>query len=408
MDIRFYQDEDQRQVLRVWTEIGWAASEEDTRKLIPLLAAGAGIVGILGDEVECFVSTAPGTMRYQDRSLRCSAISSVATGRIARKQSLAGRTTAWAVARAAEAGAAVCALTTFELGYYNRMGFGTGNYLHHLTLDPAALHVPVKARAPLRLGLDDWREIHAARLQRWRGHGSCNMDAPELTLTDMTETGPTFGLGYRDEHSGELTHYLWISPDTLRAGPYNVRWFVFRNRAQFLELMALLRNLGDQVQAVRLWEAPYLRVLDLVRNPRRSYRITQGSTFATGVQAQAYWQMRILDLATCLAQTALPGGQLRFNLDLHDPIERFLEEGDWRGVGGRYVVTLGPQSSAVPGERPDLPTLTASVGAFTRLWLGVAPASGISLTDDLSGPDDLLAALDALVRLPIPDPDWLF
>jgi len=52
--------------------------------------------------------------------------------------------------------------------------------------------------------------------------------------------------------------------------------------------------------------------------------------------------------------------------------------------------------------------LDASVGAFTRLWLGVRPASGLAITDDLAGPDDLLAQLDASLRLPTPQAGWSF
>ena len=73
-----------------------------------------------------------------------------------------------------------------------------------------------------------------------------------------------------------------------------------------------------------------------------------------------------------------------------------------------YVVTLGPVSSAEPGREPSLPTFTASVGAFTRLWLGVRPATGLAVTDELSGPQDLLSRLDGMLRLPDPKPDWDF
>ena len=54
----------------------------------------------------------------------------------------------------------------------------------------------------------------------------------------------------------------------------------------------------------------------------------------------------------------------------------------------------------------QLTDLDASVGAFTRLWLGVRPASGLALTDELVGPPELVAALDAAFCLPSPLPDW--
>ena len=69
------------------------------------------------------------------------------------------------------------------------------------------------------------------------------------------------------------------------------------------------------------------------------------------MRAVAYWQMRIRDLAGCLARTHLKGGEARFNLELSDPIERFLDDGaPWPGVSGNYVVTLGPSSHAAAGS----------------------------------------------------------
>jgi hypothetical protein len=90
-------------------------------------------------------------------------------------------------------------------------------------------------------------------------------------------------------------------------------------------------------------------------------------------------------------------------------IERFLDEGaPWRGGGGEYVVALGPDSSAELGRDERLPILTASVGAFTRMWLGVRPASGLAVTDQLQGPDELIQALDRALCLPEPRLDWDF
>lgn len=127
------------------------------------------------------------------------------------------------------------------------------------------------------------------------------------------------------------------------------------------------------------------------------------------MDAAAYWQARIIDLTECLEQTHLPGGTVNFNLVLTDPIERLLgREDKWRGISGNYVVTLGPSSCAIPGNKEGLPTLKASVNAFTRLWLGVRPASGLAWTDRLSGPPELLQRLDAVLCPPQPVIDWDF
>ena len=48
------------------------------------------------------------------------------------------------------------------------------------------------------------------------------------------------------------------------------------------------------------------------------------------------------------------------------------------------MVKLGPNPRPFQ-ESVGLPTLTATVSAFTRMWLGVRPATGLTITDDLQG-----------------------
>ncbi|MBU7045828.1 MAG: hypothetical protein HXS54_05275, partial [Theionarchaea archaeon] len=50
----------------------------------------------------------------------------------------------------------------------------------------------------------------------------------------------------------------------------------------------------------------------------------------------------------------------------------------------------------------------ASVNAFTRMWLGVRPATGLAVTDNLHGPQELLSDLDHILCIPEPHPDWDF
>jgi hypothetical protein len=52
--------------------------------------------------------------------------------------------------------------------------------------------------------------------------------------------------------------------------------------------------------------------------------------------------------------------------------------------------------------------MDASVNAFSRLWFGVQPATGLRLTDDLGGPPELLSALDRALLLPPMRPGWQF
>jgi len=155
-------------------------------------------------------------------------------------------------------------------------------------------------------------------------------------------------------------------------------------------------------------EPQSIQLQDLIEQPFRQWGVTDNSK-ESHIHAIAYWQVRMCHLPGCLKQTHLQGDEVRFNLALSDPIDRFLDVGaPWHGVGGDYVVTLGPSSEAKPGSDASLPTLRASAGAFTRLWLGVRPASGLAVTDELSGPPDLLEELDRILRLPDPKPDWDF
>ena len=92
-----------------------------------------------------------------------------------------------------------------------------------------------------------------------------------------------------------------------------------------------------------------------------------------------------------------------------DPIaDRLPEHAPWRGCGGEYTVAIGRESSSAPGHDASLPTMHASVNAFTRLWIGVDSATSIAFSDDLDGPPELLAQLDRSLRLPSPYPDWQF
>jgi hypothetical protein len=333
----------------------------------------------------------------------------VTTSRIARKQGLAKRLTAQAVAIDAAEGALVAGLGMFEQGYYNQIGFGTGGYEHWVGFDPAAVQVKRKARIPRRLKLDDFEVVHRARLARRQGHGTCHLLSAALTKGEMMWGDNTFGLGYYDGPTGELTHCLWGGAKDAHSGPYELSFVIYQTGDQLLELMALIKNMGDQVRMVRMREPRDIQLQDMIVQPFKQRQLTQNTPFAMGTRASAYWQMRICDLPGCLEKTHLRGERVRFNLTLSDPIATALpEKAPWRGVGGDYVVTLGPASGAERGADAALPTLTASVGAFTRMWLGVLPASGLAVTDDLSGPPALLAQLDAALLLPAPKPDWDF
>jgi hypothetical protein len=391
---------------RIWRECGWIKAGEEANMDLYLDASRCLVAEIRG-EAECLVMAASGSMRHGETDLSLSAITGVTTSYVARKQGLAARMLARLVAEEAQAGAMVSGLSMFEQGFYDQLGYGTTSYIHRISFDPASLQVKVNPRIPERLNRDDWEAMHANRLVRMRGHGACSLDAPMLTRADIAWDNH-FGLGYRDE-TGALTHHVMMNTSDVESGPYIVSWLVYRNLGELMELLALIRNLGDQVRMVRLEEPPDIVFQDLIRQPFKHGQMTDKGKFAAGVRTAAPYQFRICDMARCLARTRIPRGEARFNLVLSDPIVAYLPEDiSWRGVGGDYRVTLGPESSAQPGTDPALPTLRTSVGAFTRLWLGARKASALVVTDDLCGPEALIRELDDLLRLPTPVPGWDF
>jgi predicted acetyltransferase len=66
-------------------------------------------------------------LRYLDGDLPFSGVTGVTTGRVARGRGAATKLAAWAIARSAEAGVAVFGLSSFEQGFYERLGMGTGS-----------------------------------------------------------------------------------------------------------------------------------------------------------------------------------------------------------------------------------------------------------------------------------------
>ena len=405
--------EDKEAVCRVLREVGWLPPEEQKERYLALaLECGRAMVADLNGAPECIVTTAMGEMRYLEHDIPLVEVTTVATSRIARRRGLAKRLLAQALAADRAEGAALARVCVFDQGFYNQVGFGPGSYEHTLHFDPATVNVEVRPRVPVRLSPDDAELIHASRLARRRGHGSVVYPASALTEIEARFWAESaFGLGYRDGPNGKLTHHFWCSVGRGEAdhGPYHISWMTFQNRERFLELMALIKGLSDQVRLIRMREPAGMQLQDLLDRPFRHRSLTERSHFENRLAADAFWQVRMLDLGKCLAHTHLRWGETRFNLHLDDAIERLLEANvRWRGVGGDYVVTLGRESHAEPGSDSSLPTLTASVNAFTRLWLGVRPATGLAVTDELSGPEGLLEELDTVLRLPEPKPDWDF
>ncbi len=409
MSIRTYDHKkDRKEVQRIWRECGWLESGKEAI-FDEFVNDQFALVADIDGAVECFAVSTVGTMRYLKEDLPAAFITGVTTGRIARKQGLAAELTAELIGQKADAGAAVASLGMFEQGFYNRLGFGTCSYEHWVSFDPSKLKVDRKARIPRRLDLEDGETIHASRLHRIMRHGHCNLEGACITSAELKWGSNSFGLGYFDAPGKALSHHFCADASNVEYGPYRIGWMAYRNYSEFLELMALIRNLGDQVKLVTMREPRGIHFQDLLEQPFHNRIITEKSEFEQHIKATAYYQLRICDLRQCISQTHLPGKTLDFNITLSDPIEKYLKNrGGWTGISGDYIVHLGPESTIQTGSDPSLPVLKCSVNAFTRLWMGIVPASGLAVTDDFVAPFDLLIRLDELLRLPVPSPDWDF
>lgn len=401
-------------LFRLYLEAGWARDTKREREGVATYAeSGRLVVADVGGSVESFASTHRGRLRHLDSELPLSVVSGVITGRVARQRGLALRVTAEAIAAdAVEQGAAVAMLGIFDQGFYDRLGFGTGPYDAFAAFDPAEIAVKeTPAAPPIRLGVDDWERVHAARVARRTVHGSIMIEDPRWTQQELQRRESLIGLGFAHPETGAVSHHLFALPQDGTSGSWHVLWLTYRTPREMRELMGLLASMADQLKLVRMIEPPGLQMQSLVRRPFRRRGLSKGSKFEAASRVFAWWQARILDLEACVGATRLSGGEsVTFGLALTDPVSEYLSpatRGRWPGVAGEWTVTLGPESRAERGLESGLPVMRTSVGTFTRLWLGAArPADLAFVAKDLEVPADLLAQLDRILRLPPPRPDW--
>jgi hypothetical protein len=392
-------------VHRIWMEVGWVEDGNDRQRdaMRDFAAASHGHVAIVDGEAEAFGHWTPGSFWYVDRALPMCAVTAITTSRIARKLGCASALTALTLREGKEAGHAVAALGIFDQGFYDKFGFGTGSYEHRFSLDPASLNVDVPYRRPVRLDRDDWVEIHDLMQRRYRAHGSATLDPPVVIQSELRWIDNAFGLGYRDD-DGRLTHFVFGSAKG-ENGPYTLQWWGYERPDQLLELLRVVKELSDQVASVVIWEPPGVQLQDFIDRPFRQRTRTIKSDHETSHRAAAFWQMRMLDLEQCIAARRWSGTELRFNLTLGDPIASIEPD---VSIAGDYVVTISSDSSVAEGTDTDLETVTASVNAFTRVWMGVRSASTLALSDDITAPPTLLSGLDEAFALPEPRHGWFF
>jgi len=405
----FVFDRDKPFADRILLEVGWQKPGDPAERVearARLHAVADAYVAELAGEPECFVTAMPGTIRYRDRDLAFVGVTGVVTSRVARKQGLASRTTARALAAGAENGAVVAGLGIFDQGFYDKLGFGTGGYEHFATIDPSTLNVPYCSRVPVRLTPDDFPEIHAARLARRRGHGAVSLDPPETTLLLTTHATTSFGLGFRDD-AGTLTHHIWVHSDGAGHGPYRVLWASFGTVAEYIELLGLLRNLGDQVYLVWLSEPFGVQIQDFLDRPFRRHEQGRRGEYETRNLASANYQYRLLDVERAFGAASACCRLPRFRMRVTDPASRYLHAYDgWRGVAGDYDVSPAG-AKRLEGADGD-PDLTISVGDLTRIWLGVVPSTTLRDTGRIDTSADLAGMLDDAFGGPSPRTDWLY
>ncbi len=405
----YERDRDLDAVTRIWREVGWIDpdEEDEARGLRDFLDVETTLVADIAGEAECAVSRSSGVIRHLADDVPLCVIAAVTTSHVGRRQGLASALMAESLAAAVADGAAVAALGMFDQGFYDRFGFGTGSYEHRMTFDPTTMTVPVPQRPPVRLTADDADEMHALLVRRHRGHGSVVLDQPLTVASEFRWTDKPVALGYRDP-DGRLTCYL-LGAAKGEYGPYEIEWLVYETPQDLLALLGLIRGLGDQVNLMTIFaEPPEVQLQDLLRTPMRQRRAVglAGGSIVTH-DAVAEQQFRILDLRACIGATHLVAPPVAFGLRLTDPLAS-LGGAPWQGIGGDYTVHLGASSTLAEGLDPSLPVLDASVNAFSRLWMGVRPASGLALTDALAGPASLLDDLDTALRLPPPFAGWVF
>jgi predicted acetyltransferase len=398
-------------VQRIWIECGWldaGADKSVVEATREFLSAGPAWVGLLDGEAESIAATMDARIRYLDTELPLSAVTAVTTSRRVRKQGFGRAVTARALREAAASGYAVAALGIFDQGYYDGLGFGTGPYDRLLSVDPSDIAVRGRHRIPIRLGKNDFAEMHAALLARYKKHGAVNILSPAFTRLAVEEPKLGFGLGYRE--GGELSHFLWAEPKD-EHGPYEIYALVYRSFDQLVELFSLIQSLGDQVYAIALREHPWVQLQDILRKPFRRRRQTRNSDFEVRHRAAAYRQYRILDLAACLGTVRSEAPGLDFRLELEDPLDGIPGRPEsWISLKGNYRVHLGQGSEVekLSSGRGDLPAVKCSVAALTRLWMGAASAEWLRAIGRIDCDPELCEELDRAFSVPEPAADLDF
>ncbi len=407
MKYRNYDHQKDRKAMnRIFKEVGWIENNNYDGVDI-LVEESDSILAKIHNNPECIVSSNIGEMKYMNEKLSASFITNVTTSLIARKRKLARELTAQKIAIDVEKGVAVSLLGMFDQGFYEMLGFGSGSYKTLIKFSPSTLKIKKHFNVPTRLTKNDWKTIHESRTNRLKVHGACDLDYV-LTKSETAWFNTGFGLGYYDKDEN-LTHHIWLTGLGKEFGPFRIMWMSYQNHDQLLELLALLKSMGDQIKLVIMLEPANIQLMDFLDKPFFHRNITKSSKFTNEITTGAYWQIRICDLKKCIDKTHLNGNSVTFNLELYDPIENYLSENtNWKGLSGNYIITLGKKSTVKKGHNKNLQTIKSTVNAFTRLWMGILPASSLTMNEDFTASEELVEILDELFNIPKPDVNWEF
>lgn len=396
--------------LRNWKEIAWIdpdAKEKDTQVVARCLREWRTLIGLYNGSPEASSSWTPATIRIGTEDLSLCAITGVTTSRYARVEGLASRVTVAALQSGAQAGMAVAALGCFDQGFYNRFGFGNGPYIHVLRFDPATLRVDRLSRAPDRLDPEETGECHQARLRRFRMHGGVNIAAPIQTELDLFDSDNPLGVGFRNE-TGDLTHHMWLSGKDRENGPLSVGGASVSEPEQWLELLGYLRSLSSDIRLIRMPQPPGLQLSDVIHQPFRNMEVRFRGEYQMRFNMLPYYQLRILDLEAAIAALHIPGPERDLSVRISDPVAADFDS-EWPGTSGDYRLTIGSPCRIQRMERPvSDPDIRAGIGAFSRWWAGILPASSLVLTDEFHADPATCALLDRRPAMPSPLPDWDF
>ncbi len=405
---RYNPETDSDRLIQIWKDVGWISDDEQHAIVKRYHEDCIAFVGELNGVIGSLSSSSIGSFDFDGVQIPMIAITGVTSGFEFRRQGLAGKVSAKVLSEGFENGAALSILGAFDQGYYEKLGFGNISDDRNVVFDPGRLKVAGKTRSPVRLGEEDWERMHNARISRFTKHGVCNILDAEHTRFEVLYNKNNFGLGF--ETNGELTHYFFgRMKDKESHGPLEINIFVYQNFDQLLELLSLLKGLSDQVRFVEMEEPVGIKIQEFLDKPFRLMEVTEGNEYATRADAMSVFQARIVDLEKAVSLASYRGKPVSFQLILTDPITRFLDPDDsFNGCQGEYVVELGESSKATKGKDSDLPRLSCSINAFTRLWCGVRSANSLKISDGLEASQVLLDDLDRLIRLPVIKVDWHF